>query len=101
MTYIYEKYDYSLFAQRFENLGRVSDFGDRQGLRAFFNALEQLAEDTGEPIECDVIALCCEFSHWDSIEQYNEDYGTDYTSLDDIEELFCDIDGESFITYAH
>jgi len=101
MTYVYEKYDYSLFAQRFENLNRVNDFGGYQGLKALYDALEQLAEDTGEPIEVDVIGLCCEFSYYDSLDQYNDDYGTDYEDISDIEEVFCIIDGDQFIVHAH
>lgn len=33
-----------------------------QGLEILFNGLEELEEDTGEEMELDVIALCCDFS---------------------------------------
>lgn len=32
-----------------------------QGLEILFNGLEELEEDTGEELELDVIALCCDF----------------------------------------
>jgi len=45
-----------------------------QGKRALFDYLEQLEEDTGTPIELDTVALCCEYSEyesaWEAMEQY-------------------------------
>lgn len=101
MPYIYEKYDYSLFESRFRDYGRLDSFGGCKGLQALFNALEDLAESAGEPIKMDVIGLCCEFSYYDSLEQYNKESATAYKDITDINELFCDIDGESFIVYAN
>ena len=61
MSYVYEKYDFSLFENRFRDYSREESFS-REGLRTLFSYLESLAEDSGEPIEIDAIALCCEFS---------------------------------------
>jgi hypothetical protein len=52
------------------------------GLRALFDYLEQLEEDTGESSELDVIAICCDFSQYDSVEDALEEY-----RLEDREEL--------------
>jgi hypothetical protein len=52
------------------------------GLRALYDFLEQLGEDTGEAIELDVIAICCDFSQYDSVEDALEEY-----QLEDREEL--------------
>ena len=60
MSYLYEKYDYSLFEARFKDYNREDNFS-YQGLRALYEFLIDIAESTGA-IEVDVIALCCEFS---------------------------------------
>lgn len=40
-----------------------------QGLRILFDYFEEYENDTGEDIDCDVIAICCDFaeSDWQSI----------------------------------
>jgi hypothetical protein len=39
------------------------------GLCALFDYLEQYEEDTGEQVELDVIAICCDFCQYDSAEE--------------------------------
>lgn len=53
------------FRQTFSVYGRRYNFSD-SGLDALFNHFEQMEEDTGEQIELDVIAICCEFSEYNS-----------------------------------
>lgn len=76
-----------------------------EGKRALFDWLEQYSEDTGENIELDTVALCCEYDEWKDIEQYNENYGTQYTDASDIDEqgicILIDINDTSFITSSH
>ncbi len=36
------------------------------GLKAMFDYFEQMEEDTGEEMELDVIAICCEWTEYDS-----------------------------------
>jgi hypothetical protein len=45
-----------------------------EGLDALYDYLEGLEADTGEKIELDVIALCCEYTEYDSLEQFRTDY---------------------------
>lgn len=49
------------------------------GKRALFDYLKQYEEDTGEEIELDTVALCCEYSEYesavDAMKAYNEDAG--------------------------
>ena len=66
MSYLYEKYDFSLFDSRFRDYKRQDQFSP-EGFRAIFNYLTKRAEDSGKPIEVDVIAICCDF-HEDTIE---------------------------------
>jgi hypothetical protein len=88
------------FIREFNDYGRVSNFGI-DGLDALYEYLTELEWETGEDYELDVIALCCDFNRYDSIELYNADYNTDYESFEDIDELACAINDAAFITYAH
>ena len=79
---------------------RLSQFG-YDGWRALFEYMEALEDAIGEEIELDIIALCCDYIRFDGVEDYNEQYGTSYTSTDDIEEAVVFLDNGAFITYAH
>ena len=74
------KYD---FIRAFEQI-RPDNFS-RAGLSALYEYLEQLEEDIGNPIKLDVIAICCEYSEYESLEEFQKDYGDDYESIEDIE----------------
>ena len=45
-----------------------------EGLDALFDHLEEYEEGTGEQIKFDPIAICCEFTEYKNIEEYNENY---------------------------
>ena len=49
------------FVDAFRTHNRMDQFS-YDGLKALFEHLEQYEEDTGEEMELDVIALCCDFS---------------------------------------
>lgn len=87
------------FERAFKDYDRIDNFSNA-GLKALFNYLEEYEDSTGEEIELDVIALCCEFSEYESLEDFQANYGTDYESIDDIEDntIVIMIDNESFIT---
>ena len=44
------------------------------GLGALFGYLEELSEDIGEDIEMDVIAICCDYSEYESLLDFNQEY---------------------------
>lgn len=92
--YIYEKYDYSLFESRFKDYSRLDQFP--KGLRALYEYLENLATDTGGPIELDVIGLCCEYVE-SSIEDALRDY--DLVTLEDLRDqtIVIEIDSDTII----
>lgn len=65
------------FQDAFHNMDRKDNFS-YNGLRTLYDYLEQLEEDTGETIELDVIALCCEYSEIDEDDkEYSEYVGDD------------------------
>ena len=71
-------------------------------LHALFEYFEQYEEDTGENINFDMIAICCEYSEYSSLEEFNTSYSKDFTSINQIQEeteviLINEGDGNSFI----
>ena len=72
------------FEQAFVKAGRGEQFS-REALKALFEYIEELEEDTGEETELDVIALCCEFTEYEDIEDFQSTYGTEYETIEDIE----------------
>jgi hypothetical protein len=90
------------FLEEFERHGREGQFS-HEGKKALFDFLNGLSEDTGEPIELDVVAICCDFTEYNSVEEFNRDYGysigDDMESIQDIEYFTCviPVTNESFI----
>jgi hypothetical protein len=64
------------FAELFEQYNRKENF-TYNGRLALFNYLEELEEDTGEQIGCDVIGLCCEYSEYASALEAVKEYTAD------------------------
>jgi hypothetical protein len=48
-----------------------------EGKKALFNYLEQYEEETGEELELDPIALCCEYSEYNSAYEAMKEYQPD------------------------
>lgn len=69
------------FREAFRLAGRMDQFS-YEGLEVLFNYLDELSEDTGEPIELDVVALCCEY-YEASIEELIAYYNLDLSEFDD------------------
>ena len=70
------------FRQAFIDYNRGEQF-TYNALTALFEWLEELAEDTGEPCELDVIALCCEFTEYADLAEVQANYsGTKLESID-------------------
>jgi len=86
------------FTSAFHRMNRGEQFSYK-GLIALYDYLEQYEEDTGEQIELDVIAICCEYAEYESLEEFQEDYGDDYQSIDEIEQVttVIPVDDDGFI----
>jgi len=85
------------FERAFKNFER--DNFSYDGLKALFEYLEEYEDSTGEEVELDVIALCCDYMEYDSLKEYNDDYGTKYSEIDAIQNdtTLIKIDDNSFI----
>jgi len=75
----------SEFTTAFHRMGRGNNF-TYEGLSALYDYLEDYEDSTGEQIELDVIAFCCEYNEYEDLAEFQEDYGEDYKSLEDIED---------------
>lgn len=69
------------FREAFRLAERMDQFS-YEGLEVLFDYLENLSEDIGEPIELDVVALCCEY-YESSIDWIVENYNLDLSEYDD------------------
>lgn len=69
------------FQEAFRRMDRQSQY-TYAGLRGLFDYLEQLSDDIGEPIELDVIALCCDYNE-DSFLAVARNYDIDLSDCDD------------------
>ena len=71
------------FRDAFHKMGRGDQFS-YEGLIALFYYLEMSEEDIGEPIELDVISLCCEYTEYENLKEFQDDYGDEYETLESI-----------------
>ena len=90
---MYKTVTLSDFHAAFKAAGRGDQF-TREGRERLFEYLEGLEEDMGEPIELDVIALCCDYTEStlaEAADAYNIDIAEDedeeeFTGEDKVEE---------------
>lgn len=89
------------FIDKFRAFNRYDNFG-YEGLKALFEYLEEYEDSTGEQIELDVIALCCDYTFYESFEDFQKEYGDDYQSIEDLKNhtQVIMVDDESFIIQA-
>lgn len=94
---MYIDVNFTIFCDSFVRADRNTHFS-HQGKRVLFEYLEQYEEDTGEKIELDIIALCCEYTEYDDLEELKQQY-PDIETIEDLKDqtTVIDIDGTSFI----
>lgn len=87
---------FSQFCGAFRDADRKENFS-YVGLRVLFDLLEKLEEQTGEDMELDVIAICCDYCEMSTdeiIKEYNIDITDDdcepITDDEELEELVRD-----------
>ena len=78
---IVQTVDLYQFREAFRRMNRQNQFG-YEGLEVLFDYLDNLSDDIGEPIELDVIALCCEY-YESSIDELIENYDIDVSDAAD------------------
>lgn len=90
-----------MFIQEFRDI-RPDNFS-LNGLDALYDYIIEYEEDCGEQMKLDVIALCCEFSQYNTLADYNSDYDTEHESWDDVrdETIVIRVTEDSAIIQQH
>ena len=78
---MYDTVNFNQFNNWFEKQ-RPDNFS-YEGRFALFNYLEELENDTGDKIEFDPIAFCCEYSEYENFKEVQEHYD-DIETLEDL-----------------
>jgi len=73
--------DFQTFRDTFRAYDRADQFS-REGLEMLFDYLEQYEDETGQEIELDVVALCCDYTE-DTPESIARDYRIDLDGVDE------------------
>jgi hypothetical protein len=83
----------SSFIDAFTHSSRKDQFS-YEALEAIFDYLEDYSDSTGEPVELDIVGICCEWSEmtWQDVAM---SYGVDLSSCDDDDERIGEV--ESFL----
>ena len=86
------------FRDAFQKCGRGEQFS-YDALGVIFDYLEELEENDGIETELDPIAVCCEFTEYKNIKEFQEAYSTDYETIEDIsnETTVLEIDKYRFV----
>ena len=75
------------FIQAFKTFTGLDENFSREGLQALFKYYEEYEDSTGEKIELDVIAICCDWTEYESEYQLVNDYDMSIKGgLDEIKE---------------
>ena len=85
---MYQTINESEFKSAFHSMGRGEQFS-YEGLTIIYEALEQFEQDTGEDMELDVIAICCDFSEMTE-KEIRDTYGDMIDEADEVEEFLRD-----------
>lgn len=61
-------------------------------LRELFQLLEDYEVETGAEMEFDPVAIRCDFSEYDNLEQISEEYGRTFETIEELQEETVAID---------
>ncbi len=82
---MYTEITKSQFTQWFLTSPNYKNNFSYEGTKALFDYLENYEEETGQKIEFDPVALCCEYSEYDNLQSVIENYNsTDIQTIDDL-----------------
>jgi hypothetical protein len=94
---IYQQVNFNQFCDSFSDTYK-NNF-TYEGKEVLYEYLENYSIDTDENIELDTIALCCEYTQYDNLEELQTNY-TDIKSIEELEDKTQVIhikDSDSFI----
>lgn len=76
----------SQFVDEFKKSDTYKDNFSYHGLQALYEYLDELSDQIGEDIELDVVAICCDYSEYENLEDFNDSTGYEFKSLDELRE---------------
>jgi len=92
------------FIDGFRECDRNENF-TYDGRRALYEYLTDLEDGLREELEYDPIGICCVYTEFESIEEFNECYGKEYEDYDALEEdgicFFLRVDIEDYFAEGH
>jgi hypothetical protein len=71
----------SMFVDAFQDI-RPDNFS-HSGLSAMYDYLNDYERETGQELELDVVAICCDFSEHNNILELAEEYGEEFDNTAD------------------
>ena len=68
-------------------------------LSHLYSYLVEMEDDCGTEVDFDPIGFCCEFTEYKNLEEFQEAYGNEYQTYEDIQDatIFIQGDDDSFI----
>lgn len=89
------------FISHFQALGRGGQF-TIEALVAIYDYFTELEISTGSEIKSDPIAICCEWTEYEDMDEFREDYGNDYEDIEDVEKwtTVLRLSGDGFVMIA-
>ena len=86
------------FRDAFRRCGRGDQFS-YAALGAIFDQLEELERDSGQEVELDPIAICCEYQEMSDLADFNEQYGMSCKTISEVQDhtLVIPVDDVSFV----
>ena len=86
----------------FERAFSCSQYKDNftyDGLMALFSYLEQYEEACGTEIELDVCAICCDFTEYENLKEFRDNFSDRFDSIEDIQDetTVIMVDDDAFI----
>lgn len=93
-----QRVDLRDFRNAFDRMDRKNNFS-YEGLEELYDYLIMLEDDLGEEMGLDVIAICCEWTEYEDIEEFQQNYGDEYQTIADIEykTIVIEINDKRFI----
>jgi len=79
---MYKSINFYSFQDTFTQMGRSTQFS-YEALRALFDYLEEIENDSGQEIELDVVSLCCEYMEIEDDEEEYKEYVGDEAERQD------------------
>jgi len=67
-----------------QRMDRIKQFG-YEGWLLLIEHMEEIEEMQEEEMEFDPIAICCDFTRYENLKEFQDAYGEEYETLEDIE----------------